>query len=164
MIAVRPTSDFRLEDYAGRALVLNFWATWCGPCRQEIADLVQLRSEYDEKDLAIIGVSVDNRGRDESVTAARDRVVTFARRLGINYSLMLDEDLALVETFGGFNDVPTTFIIDTTGRTRQTFSGAASLADLRTSLVGVMQTQDEEPLNASPSKDEISPATRESGT
>ena len=67
----------RLSDFKGKVVVLNFWATWCWPCREEIPDLVSLQKEYAARGLVVLGVSMD-----EGDPA---RVASFAKKFGINY-------------------------------------------------------------------------------
>jgi thiol-disulfide isomerase/thioredoxin len=97
----------------GKVVLLNFWATWCGPCRMEVPDLVELQKKYPER-LQVIGLVVD----DEETDAVR----AFAKRYSINYPIAM----ATNETrfrFGGVPALPTTFIIDAQGRVVQKHIG-----------------------------------------
>ena len=94
--------EISLSDYRGSIVIINFWTTWCGPCRYEIPDLMELREEYDG-DLIVLGISLDY--EPSSV------VPGFAERLGINYPILYG-DAGIARTYGGVSGIPTTFIID----------------------------------------------------
>ena len=104
----------RLADLKGKVLVLNFFATWCGPCRQEIPDLVRLYERFQDKGLEIIGVSLDQEGE----TALRP----FIKRYGITYPIVLGTTQVVLD-YGGVKGIPTTFFIDHNGTIRNHFVG-----------------------------------------
>jgi peroxiredoxin len=106
-------SAVRLEDYAGRIVVLDFWATWCRPCQLEIPHFIALEAEYGPRGLAVIGVAVNDR---------EDNVRVFAERMQINYPTALGND-GLVQAYGGFNAIPTTFIIGPDGKIAARYTG-----------------------------------------
>jgi DsbE subfamily thiol:disulfide oxidoreductase len=93
-------------DFKGKVVILNFWATWCGPCRAEIPGFIALQKQYEQQGLMIVGMSVDEQG------AAAVRL--FAQKLGINYSVLLADEKTQ-QAFGGIEAVPTTFIVDRGG-------------------------------------------------
>ena len=105
-----------LNDYQGKIVLLNFWATWCGPCRIEIPALVKLRSEYESSEIAVIGVSLD-RGPSEQV---QKMLGEFIDRYNINYPIILDKNGSLVKKVVGGSvqslGIPMTFIFDRQGR------------------------------------------------
>ena len=105
-----------LRDFKGRIVLLNFWATWCGPCRYEIPDLVKMRSEYETDQVAIIGVSLDQ-GDDDQVQPLLSK---FIERYEINYPIVHDGRHDLVRQFvrgsSGSMVIPMTFVIDRQGR------------------------------------------------
>jgi thiol-disulfide isomerase/thioredoxin len=96
----------RLSSFNNKVIVLNFWATWCGPCRQEIPDFVNLYKEYNEDGLEIIGVSVDQNGWDA--------VKPFMERYKINYPVLM-YNYQVVMDYGGIQGIPTTFFINRNG-------------------------------------------------
>ncbi len=112
-----------LRDYAGRIVVLNFWATWCGPCRYEIPDLVKLQAEYDPEQIAIIGVSLDQGPEDK----VRPLVAKFVDRYDINYPVVLDSKFELIRQYYHRDlstvAVPMTFVIDQQGQIYKTHVG-----------------------------------------
>lgn len=99
----------RSTDFKGKVMVVDFWATWCPPCREEIPGYVELQKKYAEKGLVIVGLSLDQQGPGV--------VKSFAQRFGINYPLVMGDE-ATVEAFGGVEAIPTTFVIDREGRIR----------------------------------------------
>jgi thiol-disulfide isomerase/thioredoxin len=102
-----------LADYKGKVILLNFWATWCGPCRAEIPDLVQLQNKYKDQ-LQIIGLVVDD---DD-----REAIKKFVDEFGINYPVALTTD-ALRLGYGGIPALPTSFVLDADGRVVQKHEG-----------------------------------------
>jgi len=118
-----PAPDFKLKDLDGKELsisslngkvvLLNFWATWCGPCRAEIPSLVQLQNRYKDR-MQIVGLVVD----DDDQTAIRK----FAESEGINYPIALaSDDVRLA--YGGVSALPTVFLLNTSGRVVQKHVG-----------------------------------------
>jgi len=95
-----------LAAAAGKVLLVNFWATWCGPCREEIPSLVMLKKYYGDR-LAIVGLSVDTRPAAE--------VRQFAAEMGINYPVAVVEE-SVQQAFGGIPAVPSTFIVNPSGK------------------------------------------------
>lgn len=105
--------EITLDDLRGRVVLVNFWATWCRPCRQEIPDLVKLQELYADH-LQVIGVSMDEGGVDA--------VRAFADELGMNYPVVMATP-ELTTRFPGVFALPTTFVVDTEGRMAQTHVG-----------------------------------------
>ncbi|MEE3234860.1 MAG: TlpA disulfide reductase family protein [Candidatus Latescibacterota bacterium] len=118
-----------LRDYQGKIVLLNFWATWCGPCRIEIPALVKLRSEYDSGQLAIIGVSLDQ-GPSEKV---RKLLGKFIKRYEINYPIVLGGDGELLKKVIGGSmrslGIPMTFLFDRQGKIHAKHIGVPRGAD-----------------------------------
>ena len=104
----------RLSDFKGKVVVLDFWATWCGPCRVEIPDFVKLQSKYKDKGLEIVGLSLDADGASA--------VGPFLKEHQVNYTMLLAND-DTAKSFGGILGIPTTFIIDRQGRIVQKYIG-----------------------------------------
>jgi peroxiredoxin len=101
-----------LADFRGKVVVLDFWATWCLPCKREIPDFIDLQKEYGSHGVQIIGIALDQ----------PEKVRAFARQNGMNYPILLgSDDIAL--KYGGISGIPTTFIIDKNGRIVSTFEG-----------------------------------------
>jgi len=90
----------------GKVVLLNFWATWCGPCREEIPEMIKLQAQYKDT-LQIIGASEDE--------APPEQVAKFAQKAGINYPVIM-ASAQLEREYGGVDALPTTFVINTDGR------------------------------------------------
>lgn len=120
---------WNLADHRGKVIVLNFWATWCPPCRQETPGLVQLANSYREKNLAVLGISMDV-GNPKVV---RDFVYEFK----IPYPVaLLDERLSLASTVQA---LPTTLLIDKHGRLAKTYLGGASESTFRADVDALLR-------------------------
>jgi peroxiredoxin len=121
---IRPAPDFKLKslegedlvlsELKGRVVVVNFWATWCGPCRVEIPHLKSLYEKYNSEGLEIIGISLDRGG---------ERVVKpYVEKHEIKYPITMG-NMEVVSKYGGIEGVPTTFIIDREGNIRYKWVG-----------------------------------------
>jgi len=106
--------DVRLADYKGKVLILNFWATWCPPCRAEIPDFIETYAANKDKGLEILGLSVDR------MTA--DQLLPFVSMAKINYPIAL-ADVRIVEDYEPGNYIPSTIIIDKKGTLRHRHVG-----------------------------------------
>jgi peroxiredoxin len=106
-----------LSDYKGKAVVVDFWATWCAPCKVEIPWLVKLRDQYASQGLVILGVSEDDLDLDDQKALLKEKqeIADSATKLGINYPVLLD-DQKVSEPYGGIDALPTTFYIDRNGK------------------------------------------------
>ncbi len=112
-----PTLDgkqLRLSDLRGRVVLLNFWATWCLPCRSEIPELNAMQRDLEKSGLTVIGVSWDD---------TLDGLKEFQTDLKQDYTILLNGE-EVQEKFGGIPSLPTTYIIDREGRIRQKIIGA----------------------------------------
>jgi len=119
----------RLSDYKGKVVILDFWATWCPPCRIEIPGYVKMYNKYKNDGLVIIGVSLDNDGWTP--------VKPFMKEYKIDYPIVLG-DREIVGAYGGVSAIPTTFIINREGEIVEKKIGAKStqyFEDLLTKLL-----------------------------
>jgi len=117
-------TTFKVADKKGKVILLNMWATWCGPCRAEMPSLVRMQDEHRDAGLEVIGLNTD----DETVAQIND----FAAEMKLNYTIVwagtdLQTALLRISKFGG---IPQSFIIDRDGNLRGVFRGA-SPADIK---------------------------------
>ena len=118
---VLPTLEgksLRLSDFEGKVIILDFWATRCPPCREEIPDFVKLYTKYRDKGLVIIGVSLD-RGSIEGIKR-------FCQNEGVNYPVVIG-NYEVTENYGGIRYIPTTFVIDKNKNILKKFVGYTSM-------------------------------------
>jgi cytochrome c biogenesis protein CcmG/thiol:disulfide interchange protein DsbE len=101
-----------LSDFRGKVVVLDFWATWCPPCKREIPDFIELQSQYGSKGLQVIGIGLDE----------PEKLKAFASTNGMNYTVLLGTDDTALK-YGGISGIPTTFIIDRSGKIVDRFEG-----------------------------------------
>ncbi len=102
------------SDFAGQAVVLNFWGTWCAPCREEIPALVQLQNDFADRGLTVIGIAAEpNPGG----------LAAFVEKTGINYPVVL-ANAEVLAAYGGIDVFPTTFFIDPSGKIRKFVQGS----------------------------------------
>ncbi len=128
---------YSFSEYTkGKVVFLNFWATWCGPCKMEIPDIIELDKELPDKDFVVIGIATDNRG---TLGQVRKLVQGFAKSRKITYiNFLTTKDI--ISPYGGLKGVPTTFIIDKKGNIVERIVGARSKADFLKSIKRAMNS------------------------
>lgn len=118
----------RLADFHGKVVLLDYWATWCAPCKIEIPHLIELQKKYGPQGLQVIGISMDD---------GLKPVKSFAQELGINYPVALG-DVKVAEAYGGVLGLPVVFLIDRQGRIYRKLPGVSDMqsmeADVRSLL------------------------------
>jgi len=103
-----------LSDYKGKVVLLDFWATWCGPCKIEIPWFMEFEQQFKDKGFAVVGVSMDEDGWGA--------VKPYMERMKVNYRIVLGND-KVGDQYGGVDSLPTTFLIDRQGRIAATHVG-----------------------------------------
>jgi thiol-disulfide isomerase/thioredoxin len=137
-----PAPDFTLEsldgkklslsDLRGKAVLLNFWATWCGPCKIETPWLVELQNKYGEQGLQVIGVAMDDSGKDD--------IAKFAKDMGVNYPVLLGKE-AVGDAYGGVPALPESFFIGRDGKIVDKIIGLKGKAEIEDSIKMALGTQ-----------------------
>ena len=120
---------FRLSDHRGEVVVVNFWATWCPPCRQEIPIFVELQEEYGSDGLTFVGISLDQEG----FAAVRP----FAQEMDINYPLVVD-DGTVANRYGGVRGLPMSFVVAPNGTIAYVRPGYFPEAELREQVIPLL--------------------------
>ena len=110
-------AEVKLTDYKGKAVLLNFWATWCGPCKLEIPWFIDFEKKYGNEGFAVLGVSMDEDGWKA--------VKPYEEKIGMNYRVLLGNE-ATAKLYGGVESLPTTLLIDRTGKIAATHTGLVS--------------------------------------
>jgi cytochrome c biogenesis protein CcmG/thiol:disulfide interchange protein DsbE len=125
----------RLSDYKGKVVLLDFWATWCGPCKIEIPWLKEFQRKFRDRGFEIIGVSMD----DEGLTVVKP----FVKELAINYRIVIGDDTT-AQLYGGVDALPTTFVIDRDGKIAAVHVGLTSKGEIEHGIEEVLDA----PVNA----------------
>jgi thiol-disulfide isomerase/thioredoxin len=110
-------NSIKLSDYSGKVLIVNLWATWCGPCRMEIPELVKLYNELKPQGFEIVGLSTED--PDSTADSVRDFVKTFQMSYAVGWSPQ-DVSIALMR---GNNAIPQSFLVARDGRILKRFVG-----------------------------------------
>lgn len=115
----------RSADFKGKVVILDFWATWCAPCRMEIPGFIALQKKYAQQGLVVVGASVDEGGAS--------MVKQFMEELGMNYVVVLADE-KMQDQFGGIEVVPTTFVIDRGGHIVKKYIGLTDESEFEQEL------------------------------
>jgi cytochrome c biogenesis protein CcmG, thiol:disulfide interchange protein DsbE len=110
---------WRTADHRGQVVLVNYWATWCGPCWEETPGLIRLSQELGPKGLAVVGIAIDEGGRE--------KVKKFVDEFHVPYPVAMPERMSQVEF--GMEGVPTTILVDKQGRVAKTYVVAVRQAD-----------------------------------
>lgn len=105
----------RLADLKGKVVLLNFWATWCAPCRVEMPMLAELHAQYRARGLEIIGISMDERGQEA-------QIAKFVATKGVKYPILLNDE-KIGDSYAGARFLPQTFLVDRSGKVVDGFLG-----------------------------------------
>ena len=126
-----------LADYKGKALLINFWATWCGPCKLETPWLVELRNQYASKGFEVLGISAEGDEVTPSDKAgwAKDKeaIQQFVAKNKVPYPILMGGD-SITAAYGGFDAMPTSFYVDRSGKIIATQMGITSKDEIESKI------------------------------
>ena len=123
---------WRLASHRGQVVVINYWASWCAPCWEEAPVFIRLSDEVGPKDLAIVGVAIDE-GSPEYVDA---NVRSFVQKLHVNYPIALPVPMSQMAY--GMEGLPTTILVDRRGQVAKSYVGAVREAELRIDIMALL--------------------------
>jgi thiol-disulfide isomerase/thioredoxin len=106
-----------LASYKGKAVLVNFMATWCAPCKIETPWLIQLRNQYGPQGFEILGISTDDLDKDDKKKMAEDKadIAKFVNNMHIDYPVLIDGD-SISHPYGGVDALPSSFFVDRSGK------------------------------------------------
>ena len=128
----------KLSDYRGKVVLLNFWATWCGPCKIEIPWFMDFEQTYKDKNFAVLGVSLDEDGWES--------VKPYIEQKKINYRVMIGTE-QVAQMYGEVDSLPTTFMIDREGRVAAVHIGLVSKSDYIHDILDLLGAPQTGPVN-----------------
>ena len=143
----KPAPAFALEDlngkkvslanYKGKAVLLNFWATWCGPCKIETPWIVELRNKYAAQGFEVLGISTEGEDLKPDDKAGHDKdraaIQKFAQQDKVTYPMLMDGD-TIAKPYGGLDDLPTSFYVDRKGNVVAAQVGLSSESEMEANI------------------------------
>jgi peroxiredoxin len=124
--------NMRLSDLRGKAVLLNFWATWCSPCKIEMPWFVELQKEYGPQGLQVVGVAMDD--------ASKEDIAKFAKDMGVNYTILLGKE-SVGDQYGGIPALPETFFIGRDGKIVDKIIGLKGKGEIEEAVQKALHTQ-----------------------
>jgi peroxiredoxin len=119
-----------LADYRGKVVLVNFWATWCGPCEVEIPWFIEFEQKYKDQGFAVLGVSMDDDGWKS--------VQPYVAKHKINYRVVIGSEV-VSQQFGNIDSLPTSFVLDRQGRIAASHVGLAEQKDYQNEIVKLLE-------------------------
>lgn len=131
--------DVTLNDYAGKVVLVNFWATWCEPCRVEIPWLIEMQQKYGSRGFTVLGIAMDEEGK--SVVApfvAKEQFDVGGKKQTMSYPIVIGND-AIADKFGGLLGYPTSFLISRDGKQVKRITGLIGYEDVSHDIETLLQ-------------------------
>jgi cytochrome c biogenesis protein CcmG/thiol:disulfide interchange protein DsbE len=124
-----------LADYKGKALAINFWATWCAPCKVETPWLIDLRDQYAAQGFEVLAISADDIDRKDSRKFSKEKqeIARFVQKMHMPYPVLIDGD-SISDPYGGLDALPTTFFLDRNGVVVAAQMGTTTKDDLERNI------------------------------
>jgi peroxiredoxin len=121
----------KLADYRGKVVLVNFWATWCGPCQEEIPWFKDFQRDYKDRNFTVLGLSVDEDGWKA--------IKPYLAKNNLNYPVVLADDRVQM-LYGNVENLPTSFVLDQQGRVASHHIGLVSKKTYREEILGLLET------------------------
>jgi len=124
-----------LASYKGKAVLINFWATWCAPCKIETPWLIELRNQYAAQGFEVLGISADDidRGDPGKLSDEKRQIARFVQKMQMPYPVLIDGD-SISQPYGGLDELPTSFFVDRNGIVVAAQLGLTSKAEIEANI------------------------------
>jgi peroxiredoxin len=122
----------KLSDFQGKAVLLNFWATWCEPCKVEMPWFVELQKKYGPRGLQVVGVAMDD--------ASPKEIAAFAQKMGVNYPILIGKEEVGAQ-YGGIEYLPSTYYISRNGKVIDHAFGLVSRSEIEANIEKALAQQ-----------------------
>jgi len=130
--------DVSLTDYKGKVVLVNFWATWCDPCRVEIPWLIEMQDKYGPKGFTVLGIAMDEEGKPVVAPfVAKERYEVKGEKVSMNYPIVIGND-SVAEKFGGLLGYPTSVLISKDGKQIKKITGLVSYDEITKEIEGAL--------------------------
>jgi thiol-disulfide isomerase/thioredoxin len=139
-ISVKALDDesVTLADYKGKVVLVNFWATWCDPCREEIPWLIEMQDRYGPKGFTVLGIAMDEEGKPVVAPfVAKERYDVQGQKLPMNYPILIGNE-GVAEKFGGLLGYPTSILISKDGKQLKKITGIINEEEISKLVEGAL--------------------------
>ena len=130
--------DVTIQDYKGEVVLVNFWATWCAPCKVEIPWMIEFQQKYGPRGFTLLGVSMDEDGKKAiEPFLEKERFDVDGQKLPMSYPILLGND-AIADKFGGILGLPTSMLFNRDGKKVRTIVGLVNHDDISKAIEGLL--------------------------